>query len=173
MFLQPISFFLSLMALSGSLLAAVQIAMFSTTPPPSALTASIKPAVTELTSERAKGRQIVNRSADGLFYIDGTIDGISVKFAVDTGASVVVLNANDAERVGLDPTRSENQRIRTASGYSSMIWAQADDFTVAGRNLGNMEVAIMPDGPAISLLGLNALSRMETITIKKNQLIIE
>ncbi len=136
MILQPINLLLSSMTFAGALLATVQVAMYSVTPTPSALTASIDLTTSKLPSGQVTGQHIVERSADGLFYIDGTIKGISVKFAVDTGASVVVLNANDAKRVGLDPARRSNQRIRTASGYSSMIWSQADDFTIAGKNWG-------------------------------------
>ncbi|QTD56935.1 retropepsin-like aspartic protease family protein [Parasphingorhabdus cellanae] len=116
---------------------------------------------------------VISRSSDGLFYIDGNIDGVTVRFAVDTGASIVVLNAQDAKRVGLGTENRLKQRIRTASGYGMMAWQRADNIMIAGQSLGRLEVAIMEDGPDVSLLGLNALSRLGSITIEQDQLFIE
>lgn len=45
----------------------------------------------------------VPRAADGHYYLTLTIDGVSVPFMVDTGASGMVLAASDAERLGIDP----------------------------------------------------------------------
>lgn len=155
------------------MLAALQVSIFSTTQPVSALTASLEVYAPHITSSGAVDQHLVYRAPDGLFYVDGSINGFPVKFAIDTGASVVVLNSTDAERVGLQSDRTSTHRIRTAAGYSAMKWAQADDFVVAGKKLGKIDVAVMKGGPKVSLLGLNALSRLETVTIKKDQLIIE
>ncbi|GAA0482143.1 hypothetical protein GCM10009096_25580 [Parasphingorhabdus litoris] len=123
--------------------------------------------------EKPAAKYLVNRSRDGLFYVDGQINDVPIKFAVDTGASVVVLNAADATRVGLTPKQTATHRIRTAGGYSDMRWSHADKLSVAGKKLGQIEIAVMEGGPKTSLLGLSALSRFETLTIKKDQLIIE
>lgn len=137
------------------------------------MTASLEINAPQITGSPVIGKHLVTRSSDGLFYVDGSIKGVPVKFAIDTGASVVVLNATDAERVGLKTERTPTHHIRTASGYSEMSWSEANDFVIAGKNIGKIDIAVMNNGPSVSLLGLNALSRLETVTIRKDQLIIE
>lgn len=44
----------------------------------------------------------VPRAADGHYYLTLLIDGTSVPFMVDTGASGMVLGATDAERLGIN-----------------------------------------------------------------------
>lgn len=114
----------------------------------------------------------IKRSTDGLFYLKGKIDGVPVNFAVDTGATVVVLNARDGNRIGFDAAPGNSHRIRTASGYSGMSWHQVDNLNIAGTSIGSVKIAIMQNGPNVSLLGLNALSRLASVTMIDDELII-
>ncbi len=173
MFTQPISMLLSSLTLCGAVLAAIQVAFFSVTSPVSAFTASVELESPQIGNGGEFDKYLVTRATDGLFYIDGSINDVPIKFAIDTGASVVVLNSVDAERVNLKSQRPSTHRIRTAAGYSSMRWSQADALTIAGKKLGKIDVAIMESGPKVSLLGLNAISRLRAVTIKQDQLIIE
>ena len=45
----------------------------------------------------------VPRSFDGHYYLPMLVNSKPVTFLVDTGASQIVLSAQDAERVGIDP----------------------------------------------------------------------
>ncbi len=164
---------LSSLTLFGALLAAIQVSIFSTIPPASALTASIESSAQQVENGRMAGKQMINRAKDGLFYVNGSINGTSIKFAVDTGASVIVLNSSDAERIGLVSKQTSTHRIRTAAGYSAMKWSKADNLMIAGKKLGTLDVAVMDGGPTVSLLGLNALSRLQRVTLTQDQLIIE
>ena len=57
----------------------------------------------------------VRAHRDGHFYIDSRVNGQGVRFLVDTGASVVALSPDDAERIGFDRTRLNfSQRLHTA-----------------------------------------------------------
>ena len=59
----------------------------------------------------------VRAHRDGHFYIDSRVNGQGVRFLVDTGASVVALSPDDAERIGFDRTRLNfSQRLHTAGG---------------------------------------------------------
>lgn len=65
----------------------------------------------------------VDRAADGHYYLTLTINGTSVPFMVDTGASGMVLSLQDAERLGIDPAslnflgeaQTANGVVRTAT----------------------------------------------------------
>ena len=59
----------------------------------------------------------LRRASDGHFHAEALVNGVPVRFLVDTGASEVVLSAADAVRVGIDPASlSFIGRARTANG---------------------------------------------------------
>ncbi|MEO9467962.1 retropepsin-like aspartic protease [Parasphingorhabdus sp.] len=172
MSVQPITWILGGLAFGGVTLAGVQTSEFAAQPSASAMTAM--PSTLPATGFQPDSAQSfhIDRSKDGLFYVDGMLQGVPVRFAIDTGASVVVLNMADARRAGLGDGQS-SARIRTASGYGKMAWHRAQHLTVAGRPVGQLDIAVMEDGPETSLLGLNALSRLKSVTLKQDRLIIE
>lgn len=60
---------------------------------------------------------LIPRSADGHYFVDGSIDGEAVRFMIDTGASVVVLPVTLARRLGYYQGREVP--VHTAGGQSS------------------------------------------------------
>ena len=63
------------------------------------------------------GETVLPRAADGHFYADVTINGASVNFLVDTGASMVALTGADARASGLHWDDAEVRDVaRGASG---------------------------------------------------------
>lgn len=118
------------------------------------------------------GRHTYTRERDGLFRISADVNGNPVTFVVDTGASVVVLSKSEADRIGLAPIGKKAGRMQTASGYVNMGYRESNHFDVAGRQLGRVEVAVMEGGPEVSLLGLNALSKMGPVQIDGETLTI-
>ena len=113
----------------------------------------------------------VARADDGLFYVWGEVNGTKVRFLVDTGASVTVLTKQDAQRAGVEIDHEHRgTRLRTASGSAEMQWVQLDRVRVAGKELNDLDAAVMSDGPAVSLLGQNLLTRLGTVAIDGNQL---
>jgi len=48
---------------------------------------------------------IIDREDDGHYWTLASVDGTSVKFMVDTGASTVALTFLDAQRLGLEPDK--------------------------------------------------------------------
>ncbi|WP_373635479.1 TIGR02281 family clan AA aspartic protease [Yoonia sp. SS1-5] len=110
---------------------------------------------------------------DGHYYLTLDINGTPVEFAVDTGASQVVLSQEDARRVGFDPATlnysgvalTANGRVRTApvTLESVALGALRDDGLRAVVNEGAM------DG---SLLGMTYLNRYSRIEIMGNELVL-
>jgi aspartyl protease family protein len=110
------------------------------------------------------------KSDDGLFYVTARVNGAPVRFVVDTGANVVVLTGADARRAGITPARHGSQQLETASGGSAMTWATLDEVEIAGQTLTHTRAAIVADGLKMSLLGQNALSRLNSVTLRGNRL---
>lgn len=106
----------------------------------------------------------ISKSKDGHFYIDGSVNGTKVRFLVDTGASVVVLNQHTAFEANVHGSRSV--QLQTAGGTVSGSAAFNVPISIANLPPINSEVAINPslDGPT-SLLGQSYL-KMFKVTIQ-------
>ncbi len=106
----------------------------------------------------------IERSADGLFYVNGRVNGKLIRFVIDSGASVVVLTKADAASLSVMPKGPQSQMIQTAGGSSPMRWTSLTSVTIAGQTLTDVDAAVMDKGLQTSLLGQNILSRLGTIT---------
>lgn len=122
----------------------------------------------------AQGGEItLPRQADGHYYARLQVNGVPVDFVVDTGASQVVLNRQDAARVGLNPDNlrylgqasTANGVVRTASVILDQV--TFGDFTEAGVR------AVVNDGPMDgSLLGMSYLGNFSNIQIRAGELVL-
>jgi aspartyl protease family protein len=111
------------------------------------------------------------KSPDGLFYVTGMIKGVPIRFLVDTGANLVVLTPEDARRIGLAPTQAGAPGdIETAGGPSQIDRVTLDKVSVAGREFGGIDAAVMHNGLKVSLLGQNLLSKLGPITMTGDEL---
>lgn len=114
----------------------------------------------------------VRRDAQGQFHLEVDVGGEPVRFLVDTGADVVALTEDDAERLGLRPDPSEYQpMLQTASGTGMAAPVEIDRLTIGGRDLTGVAAVVVPDLP-VSLLGQSALRRLGSVTLQGDRLII-
>lgn len=125
------------------------------------------------TSSDGSGKVILNADGQGHFYTTGTINGTSVRFIVDTGATMISLGASDARRIGLDASRGQRGLTNTANGQAMVTKIQLDTVRVGDITLYNVDALIQQNEMPIALLGMSFLNRMEmlrdgsTMTLKK------
>lgn len=112
----------------------------------------------------------LQRQRDGLYYVNARVNDVPVRFIVDTGSSVVVLNAADTRRVGLANSEGTRVRVETAGGPSTMRLARIDSVGIAGQSLRDVEAAVMGTGLETSLLGQNVLSELDSVRIERGTL---
>jgi aspartyl protease family protein len=116
---------------------------------------------------------IMTADVQGHFFTTGNINGTSVRFLVDTGASMISLGATDARRIGLDFNRGQKTLTNTANGQVVVSKIQLDTVRIAGVTLHNVDALIHQNEMPIALLGMSFLNRMEmqrdgsTMTLKK------
>lgn len=111
------------------------------------------------------------RASNGLFYVTATVNGKSLRFLVDTGASVVVLTAADARAAGISLQDSHyNANVDTVGGSTAMAWARIDQFTLGTRKVYNLKAAVVRNGLGVSLLGQNALAQLGPVTIEGDRI---
>jgi len=99
--------------------------------------------------------------------------GAHVRFLVDTGASVVALTANDAQRAGVDmDALMFNAPVRTASGQSFAAHVRLASVSVGGVELHDVDAIVMPEGLSHSLLGMSFLGRLSRVEATPGSLIL-
>lgn len=113
------------------------------------------------------------RAADGHYYLTADVDGVPVRFLVDTGATQVVLSQNDAERIGID-LRSLPflGRAQTANGEVRTAMIRIDQMSVDGFSDRNVRAWVNEGELSDSLLGMSYLQRWSKIEIQDNALVL-
>ena len=108
-------------------------------------------------------RQKVTLAADmlGHFYADGQVNGGSVRFLVDTGATMVALPASTADRLGIDYQKGRRGLIQTANGPTLAYRIKLDQVTLGGITLHNVDAVVIAHGLGLALLGMSFLNRVE------------
>src|SRR5262249_44640195 len=129
-------------------------------PPPQA-------AVVEPTYEQREpttsGRSLmVEADRLGHFQVDARVEGRSVDFIIDTGASLVVLRESEAARVGIRPRRSDYTATAvTANGRIKAARAPFARIELGGIPFYGVPAMVLPDQAlAKNLLGVSFLSRL-------------
>lgn len=137
-----------------------------------ATAASPEPADQIATATTGDGQGMdVQRAKDGMFYVHAEINGQQVRFLVDTGANVVVLNGADAARLGIQAEANLfGPQMSTAGGSAPMAWTKLDQVRLAGREVRGIKAAVVRSGLPVSLLGQNMLSKLASVTIEGDRL---
>ena len=99
------------------------------------------------------------RAEDQHFYINILVNGRKVKFLVDTGASDIVLNANDAKKVGIDVGNIVFDKVfYTANGKTRGASVALGSFKLSDDVVFNDIRASVNEGElGVSLLGVRFL----------------
>ncbi len=113
------------------------------------------------------------RDLDATIEVEAKANGHSIRFVVDTGATVVVLNRADAAKLGLTyeslPGRAQ---MRTVNGSSAMRWARIERMEMAGKRIEQISAAVVDGALPVSLMGQNALQQLGTVTLSGDTLTI-
>jgi aspartyl protease family protein len=104
----------------------------------------------------------IERSANGQFSVSAVVDGRSMEFLVDTGASSIVLRESDAARLGIHPARRDYViRASTANGVVYAAPVQLERVEVGSLMVRDVRAVVLPDEALNqNLLGMTFLSRV-------------
>jgi aspartyl protease family protein len=97
----------------------------------------------------------------GHFFGNLSINGASLKYVVDTGATTVALNSGDAKFAKIDYEKGERITMQTANGDVSAYLVKINTLKI-GTIILNDVVATVNEGgsPPVVLLGMTALNHM-------------
>lgn len=119
------------------------------------------------------GRIEIPRSPDSHYYLALDVNGATIHFVVDTGASDMVLTKQDAVRAGLDPSELPFVgRANTANGMVRTAPVILDEVRLGGMIDRRVSASVNEGKMDQSLLGMSYLQRFSQITIAGNKLIL-
>ena len=108
------------------------------------------------------GREIViTASPGGHFITGGSINGRSVRFMVDTGATVLALGRDEALRLGLDLGSARAALADTANGTVPVQMLNLTRVRVGDVEVANVPAMVMPSAMPYVLLGNSFLTRFQ------------
>lgn len=115
--------------------------------------------ITSTFTERSAGRLLLYPDARGHYFTRGHINGVEVNFLLDTGATYVSMEIDQARRIGLDYTRGERGTSQTAAGPVPVYVILLDRVQINGVEKRNIRASVSPNtGLKTILLGNSFLN---------------
>ena len=111
----------------------------------------------------AATREKVTLLADGrgMFFAEGSVNGMPVRFMVDTGATYVSMGARDAMRLGIDFHKGRRIPMQTANGTVIKYQVRLDSVKLGGIELNGVDGVVGETDMPVALLGMSFLNRLE------------
>jgi aspartyl protease family protein len=111
----------------------------------------------------SRGSVTLYAEPSGHYHADGLINGVAVRFLVDTGATTIAMNSAAAQRVGIDYRRVGRPSLAsTAGGIVQTYNVKLDTVQVGDITLHGVEGAIIEGRfPREVLLGMSFLGRLD------------
>lgn len=108
------------------------------------------------------GTQIVLQAGSGGHFVtDGSINGRSTRFMVDTGATSVAMGADEARRLGINFEAGQRIYGNTANGVVQGFKVSLTSLRIQNVVVHNVEAAVLPQPMNAILLGNSFLTRFQ------------
>jgi aspartyl protease family protein len=113
-------------------------------------------------AQSSSSRTVVIPARDGQFATEATVNGRSMNFLVDTGASLIAIRESDAAGIGIRPFPDDYKiPISTANGKGVAASAELKRVEIGGIEVRDIQAIIVPDSAlSVNLLGMSFLSRV-------------
>ncbi|HUL42443.1 MAG TPA: TIGR02281 family clan AA aspartic protease [Burkholderiales bacterium] len=100
--------------------------------------------------------------SSGHFITEGSINGATVKFIIDTGATMISLNSSEARRIGLNYLKGQRGVVSTANGPVPVYKVTLDNVKIGDISLNNVD-ALVQEGEHLpmALMGMSFLNRVD------------
>ncbi len=174
---QPKALHFALMMLAGCILVSLVIGVLLRqvpAPQPRILPTQANMAVP--TKARPTVSNMIQYRADpsGHFFVDAAVNGTTIRFLVDTGASVVALNRDDARAAGIsEDLLSFTENMTTANGQAHAARATLRTVRLEQLEVLDVPAVVMEQPMAVSLLGMSFLSKLQGYSIRDGVLTLE
>ena len=109
---------------------------------------------------------------DGHFWVEGSLNGVPVKFLVDSGATMTTIGRRTAEAAGVAVSANRTQVVRTGNGMLRVSTGRADTLAVGPIERSSVGLHVT-ENEDLNVLGMNYLSTMNRWGVEGRWLILE
>jgi aspartyl protease family protein len=115
-----------------------------------------------LSVQNERATVILTPDRNGHFVASGSINGSSVRFLVDTGATMVSMNVQEARNAGVNYLAGERAYSQTANGVTPVYKVKLAEVTLGDITLHDV-AGIVQENSALPvvLLGMSFLGKLE------------
>ncbi|MCB1510138.1 MAG: TIGR02281 family clan AA aspartic protease [Hyphomicrobiaceae bacterium] len=112
---------------------------------------------------------------NGHFFAEAEINGRRIPVMVDTGASLVALSHEDAQRAGVYVTAGDfKYTVSTANGPARIAVVNLDRVSIGSITVYNVRAAVGERGALrTTLLGMSFLGKLRRAEMRQGRLILE
>jgi aspartyl protease family protein len=115
----------------------------------------------------------IRQSRDGHFWVTAKLNGETVRFLIDSGATTTSINGKTARRAGIEPRRGLPVLVQTANGTVQVQRGRADRMEVGSISRENVTVHISDGFGETNVLGMNFLSSLNGWGVRRGWLVLE
>jgi len=108
---------------------------------------------------------------DGHFWVDGRVNGVKMKFLVDSGATMTTIDRQTAKAARVKVSPRADEYVRTGNGIIRVARGRADEIEIGDivRKDVGLQVAANDD---LNVLGMNYLSTLSRWGVEGRWLIL-
>lgn len=118
------------------------------------------------------GKLVLIADSRGHFIDRGMINGKTIQYMVDTGASTIAIGRADAERLELPYLKGTPMLMRTANGTAQGWRIKLDSVKLGDIELRDVDAIVAPQSMPYVLLGNNLLAQFQ-MTRKGSEMVLE
>lgn len=120
-----------------------------------------------------RGELVINLSSDGHFYIDVKINNVPMRFMIDTGASDIVIDKSQAQKIGINIQELVfNKRYATANGTSYGAGVNLQEVQVGEVTFSNIRASVNSADLGMPLLGMSFLRQFKKYEFYQDRLVL-
>ncbi len=108
---------------------------------------------------------------DGHFWVEGAINGVPVKFLVDSGATMTTIGPGEARRASV-ALSARDQLVRTGNGIIRVSSGRAQSLAVGPIQRSDIALHVA-DTDGLNVLGMNFLSSLDRWGVEGRWLILK
>lgn len=120
-----------------------------------------------------EGKEVrVPMAIDGHFWIPAEVNGVRVKFLIDSGATMTTVDDAVAAKAGIDVRGAPHQIVKTGNGFVRVAVGRVGDFEVGPMVRRNFPVHVTNNGDDLNVLGMNFLSTLQSWSVEGRWLVM-
>ena len=120
-----------------------------------------------------EGQQVrIPMAIDGHFWVEASLNGVPVKFLVDSGATMTTIGRATAESAGVAVSANPTQVVRTGNGMLRVSTGRAESLAIGPIERSSVGLHVT-ENEDLNVLGMNYLSTMNRWGVEGRWLILE